>query len=403
MEPTRKTEMLNALDALYKNEAFAGKDVFVFGHCNATEEMIDYLSELSVNVTAILDNNKTKIGNSCKGVPIILPQYINANGIVLIANRFYEQMAQQLREIGCEGRIVKVLEYNSYAEYSLSQETIKRKIGRMLRGKNTLEKIRAKHPKEHLVVCPHNALGDVYWAMSFLPAYVAKHKIDNVVVIVNGDACKQVAEMFVDTSCVLSLPNTEMEEFTQALIYCKEPNCIIAHHDKIYTDNSIKYLNSHFISFIDFYKYMVLGLDKTAEPVAPRFHLPFKNTAGILQGKTLIISPNAKSVVLPPSEFWQKTIQEYKSKGFMVCTSVVESETPLENTVPISFPLNQAISAVEYAGHFMGIRSGLCDVINSTKCNKTVVFPDCIYSTTKIKVADFFALPNWFTIFTDIV
>jgi len=391
------------LNTLHKSGAFAGKDVFMFGHCNATEKMIDYLSKLSVNVTAILDNNKTKAGNLCKGVPIILPKYINANGIVLIANRFYEQMAQQLRKIGCEGRIIKVLEYNSFAEYSLSQETIKQKTERMHRGKNTLEKIRAKRPKEHLVVCPHNALGDVYWAMSFLPAYMAKHKIEDAAVIVNGDACKQVAEMFVDANCVLSLPNTEMEEFTQALIYCKEPNCIIAHHDKIYTDNSIKYLNSHFISFIDFYKHIIFGLDKPAEPVAPHLHLPFKNTAGILQGKTLIISPSAKSVVLPPSEFWQKTIQEYKNKGFMVCTSTVEGETPLENTIPISFPLNQAISAVEYAGHFMGIRSGLCDVINSAKCNKTVVFPDCIYSTTKIKVADFFALPDWFTIFTDIV
>jgi hypothetical protein len=403
MEPVYKTEMIDVLKALHKNEAFAGKDLFAFGHCNATEEMIDYLSELSVNVTAILDNNKTKVGSLYNGVPIILPKYINANGIVLIANRFYEQMAQQLRKIGCDGRIVKVLEYNSFAEYSVSQETIKRKTERMLRGKNTLEKIRAKHSKEHLVVCPHNALGDVYWVMSFLPAYLAKHKIAATVVIVNGDACKQVAEMFVGADCTLSLPNTEIEEFEQALIYCNEPNCIIAHHDKIYTDNSIKYLNSHFISFIDFYKYIVFSLDKSAEPVTPRFHSPFKNTIGILQGKTLIISPNAKSVVLPPNEFWQKTIQEYKNKGFMVCTSVTGSEIPLENTIPISFPLNQAISAVEYAGHFMGIRSGLCDVINSAKCSKTVVFPDCIYSTTEIKVADFFALPDWFTIFTDIV
>jgi hypothetical protein len=389
------------LNTLHKNGTFAGKEVFVFGHCNATEEMIDYLSEFSVNVTAILDNNKTKVGNLCKGIPIILPKYINANGIVLIANRFYEQMAQQLCKIGCDGRIVKVLEYNSFAEYSVSQETIKRKTERMLRGKNALEKIRAKHQKEHLIVCPHNALGDVYWVMSFLPAYLAKHKIDDVVIIVNGDACKQVAELFVDANHALSLPNAEMEEFAQALIYCNEPNCIIAHHDKIYTDNSIKYLNSHFISFIDYYKYIIFGLDKSAEPIAPHSHLPFENTIGVLQGKTLIISPNAKSIVLLPSEFWQEAIQEYKNKGFMVCTNVIGNEAPLENTIPISFPLNQAISAVEYAGHFMGIRSGLCDVINSAVCNKTVVFPNCIYSTTKIKVADFFALPDWFTIFVD--
>ncbi|GBU26405.1 hypothetical protein R83H12_03101 [Fibrobacteria bacterium R8-3-H12] len=371
--------------------------IFAFGHCNATEKMIDNLLEHSINVTAILDNNEAKQGNAYKGIPIVSPEHIreftDANSIVLIASRFYEQMHEQLRKMGYNGRIVKTLEYNSFAEYSLSQETIKRKTERMLRGKNTLEKIRAKHSKEHLVVCPHNALGDVYWAMSFLPAYMAKQNIDSVVVIANGEKCKEVAGIFGRAN--IALANGEMEEFTQALIYCNEPNCIIAHHDKIYTDNSIKYLNIHFISFIDFYKHIVFGLDKSADPVAPSFHLPFENTAGILQGKTLIISPNAKSIVLPPSEFWQNAVMEYKNKGFMVCTSVMGSEAPLENTIPISFPLNQAISAVEYAGHFMGIRSGLCDVINSAVCNKTVVFPDCIYSTTKIKIADFFALPNW--------
>jgi len=376
--------------------------VFAFGHCNATEKMID---NFSVKVVAILDNNKAKQGKSYKGVPIVSPEYIRdftaANSIVLIANRFYEQMREQLRKMGYDGRIVKTLEYNSFAEYSLSQETINRKTERMLRGKDTLEKIRAKHPKEHLIVCPHNALGDVYWAMSFLPAYMEKNGIADAVAIANGESSRQIAEMF---GCAnITLSNSEMDEFTQALIFNEEQNCIIAHHDKIYTDNSIKYLNNHFISFIDFYKYIVFGLDKSAEPVKPKQNLPFENAVGIQQGKTLIISPYAKSVVLPPSEFWQNTIHEYKSKGFMVCTSVIGSETPLENTVPISFPLNQAISAVEYAGHFIGIRSGLCDVINSAECNKTVVFPDCIYSTTKMKVADFFALPGWFTIFTNTI
>jgi len=383
-------------------EDLSNLHVFAFGHCNATEKMID---NLSVNVVAILDNNKAKQGNAYKGVPIVSPEYIKnftaANSIVLIANRFYEQMHEQLRKMGYDGRIVKTLEYNSFAEYSLSQETINRKTERMFRGKSTLENIRAKYPKEHLIVCPHNALGDVYWAMSFLPAYMAKNNITEAVAIANGESCRQVAEMFGLAN--IALQNSEMDEFVQALIYNEEPNCIIAHHDKIYTDNSIKYLDKHFISFIDFYKYVVFGLDKSVEPIKPNYNIPFENTAGIPQGKTLIISPYAKSIVLPPSEFWQNKIQEYKSKGFMVCTSVIGSETPFENTTPISFPLNQAISAVEYAGHFIGIRSGLCDVINSAECNKTVVFPDCIYSTTKMKVADFFALPDWFTIFTNTI
>jgi hypothetical protein len=384
-----KAEMIAALEALN----FDGKTVFAFGHCNATEEMIDYLITHSIHATAILDNNATKQGNVYKEIPITPPKYIqefaNTNSIVLIANRFYEQMSEQLRKLGYNGEIAKILEYNSFAEYSLSDETVKRKTERMLGGMEILKKIRKDYPDQHLVICPHNALGDVYWAMSFLPAYTAS----DTVVIVNGEGCRQVAEIFGRKN--ISLSNNEMEEFTQAIIFNKEQNCIIAHHDKIYTDNAIKYLNKHFISFIDYYRYIVFGLDKFAESIQPSHNLPFENTAGILQGKTLIISPYAKSIVQLPSKFWQNIIQEYKNKGFMVCTSVAGNEKPLENTIPICFPLNQAIRAAEYAGYFIGIRNGLCDIINSAICEKTVVFPDCIYSTTKMKVSEFFALPGW--------
>ncbi|MCL2284580.1 MAG: hypothetical protein FWC26_14800 [Fibromonadales bacterium] len=378
MEAWRKSEMVAKLNTLN----FAGKTVFVFGHCNATGEMIDYLAQISVHVTAILDNNEAKIGNAYKEVPIVEPAHILkfSNCMVLIANRFCEQMTEQLHNLGYKGEIVKVLEYNFFAECTPE---------RIRKGTDILKKIRVLYPERHLVICPHNSLGDVYWAMSFLPSYTAKP----CVVAVNSEGCHQVAEMFGQKSITVS--NEEMDELTQAVISNKEQNCIVAHHDKVHTDSAIEYLNSHFISFIDFYKYRVFGLDESAEPVLPSCNLPFENTVGILQGKTLIISPYAKSVILLPNEFWLNVISEYKSKEFMVCTSVIGSEEPLEGTIPVSFPLNQAVKAVEYAGYFIGIRSGLCDVINSAVCNKTVVFPDCIYSTTKMKVADFFALPGW--------
>ena len=49
----------------------------------------------------------------------------------------------------------------------------------------------------------------------------------------------------------------------------------------------------------------------------------------------------------------------------------------------------------------MGIRSGLCDIIDTAKCEKTVIFPDVYYSVTKTKVSDFFALHGWNTIVLD--
>ena len=59
------------------------------------------------------------------------------------------------------------------------------------------------------------------------------------------------------------------------------------------------------------------------------------------------------------------------------------------------FRYRSCLDAVEHAGTFIGLRSGLCDVVHTARARKVHVFPDAHYSTTPYKVADFFALPGW--------
>jgi hypothetical protein len=402
MELHFKEEMKKTIDALLANHKLTGKTVFAFGHCNATEEMLDYLSGCGITVNAILDNNKSKQGGHYNGVPIVPPQYIaqyrNRHTVVLIAARFFEPMSVQLKKLDYNGEIVKVVDYNTFAEYALSDDTVKRKTDRMLRGAETLKRIREQFPQEHLVICPNQALGDVYWTCAYLPAYCAKKKIESVAIVVIGSGCRQVAELFGMTDVVM-LDRTDMDELVQATIFNHEENCIIAHHDRPYTDNIIKYLDRHLLTFTDYYKYAVFGLSKDAAPVKPWRPAEFDNKAElkapIIKNKSIIIAPYAKSVVQPSREFWGNMVNEYKKQGFHIYTNVFGDEEPLAHTTPIALPLNQLIRAAEYAGHFIGLRSGVCDVVNTANCRKTVIMPDCIYSTTYIKVADFFALPGW--------
>jgi len=327
--------------------------------------------------------------------PRLIQSYTYENSVVLIATRFYADMAAQLRQLGYVGEIVQVVEYNSFSEYSLSDETIKRKTERMQRGIETLKQIRERYPAEHLVICPNNALGDVYWAMSFLPAYCEKHSICKVVIVVIGNGCRQVAGMFCAENSIIMINSCEMDELVQAVIYNREVNCVIAHHDRPYTDNIIKWLDKHFLSFIDYYRYAVFGLSKGTQPVLPNRLESFENHRQIPGSQTVILSPYAKSVVDLPDSFWNKIVDEYSRKGLYLYTNIVGDEKPINGTLPLSVPIRQMCSAAEHAGTFIGVRSGLCDVLNTANCRKVVVFPDCYYSTTPYKVADFFALPGW--------
>lgn len=188
MERIYRKEMESNIDALISCYAFAGKSIFLFGHCNATEETIDYLSERMIYAKAILDNNEAKQGFAYRDVPVRAPSYIQEfDGLcstVLIATRFYDQMAAQLQRLGYDGEIVKVVEYSSFAEYSVLDDTFIRKKDRVSRGIEKLEEIRNQYPEQHLVVCSNDALGDVYWAMAFLPKYCEKHKIPKTVIVV---------------------------------------------------------------------------------------------------------------------------------------------------------------------------------------------------------------------------
>ena len=398
MEQQYRDEMRSIIDNLNDGGAFERKATFLFGHCNATEELADYLITKDIIPAAILDNNVSKQGLLYRDIPIISPHAIASedidSSIVLIATRYFAEMSAQLRCFGYNGEIVRAVDYDSFTEFSLSDETIGRKKARMLRGVQILRRIRESYPEEHLIVCPNNALGDVYWAMAFLPAYCIKRRISKAAAIVTGNGCLQVAEMF-GAERIYALNNSEMDELVQALIFTNEENCTIAHHDRPYTDSIIKYLNKRFLSFIDYYRYAVYGLPIGTKPTTPGRLLPIPESVGLVANKSVVIAPYAKSVIQPPASFWAKIAGQWQSRGFAVFTSVNTDEQPIGGTAPLSLPLNQMISAVEHAGVFIGLRNGMCDIVHTAQCRKIVVFPDCYYSTTPHKVIDFFGLPGW--------
>ena len=52
-------------------------------------------------------------------------------------------------------------------------------------------------------------------------------------------------------------------------------------------------------------------------------------------------------------------------------------------------------SIVERAGIFVGIRSGMCDVLNTAEAKKIALYPDYNYSDTQWKAVDMYRLNGW--------
>lgn len=381
-----------------KKDLFNNKIIYVFGHCNASEELIDLLIENNYNVKAILDNNINKYNVkyrniSVKSVCSVLEDNKKST-IVLIVSRAYASMSEQLRKMGFKGSIEKLIDYNSYSEYSLTEETITKMKARVEAGIILLNKIEKKYNGYFKIFCPFAALGDICFTMAYLPYFMKKRNIEKCVICVIGNACEQVVRLYGNYP-VEVFNQKNIDETIQAVLYTENKTSFIAHQDRPYVINLHKALYIRCIPLEQIYCCGVYGLPKDIEPCKPINFQTYDELENIEEGKSVIFSPYAKSVTVLKGDLWDSIVRSYKENGFTCFTNVVGDEVPLDGTLPISPKISEMQSVVEKAGHFVGIRSGLCDVIKYANCCKIALYPDYYYSDTKWKAIDMYSLDGW--------
>lgn len=398
MDKLHYTEMAENLDILIRTNVVQNKKIYLFGHCNATEELADLLQSKGFMVVAILDNNMDKHGKNYNKIPIQPPHAVLAASpeqtLVCIVARAYAAMADQLKRIGYKGQVRKLVDYNSYAEYSLSSETIDRKWQRVERGMVLLQQMEKKYPDYFKLLCPFSALGDIYFTMSYLPYFICKRNIEKCVIAVIGNACAKVVQIF-GSYQIEMLHQKDMDELIQAALYTKNKNTFIPHQDRPYVVNLSRALYIKQISLEKIYCCGVFGLPVSTKPCSPVSLKRYDRLEEIIQGRSVILSPYAKSVTALKPKIWKGIINDYQSRGYVCYTNVAGEETPLPDTVPISPAISEIQSVVERAGTFIGIRSGLCDVIREASCRKIALYPDYNYCDTKWKAIDMYWLEGW--------
>lgn len=186
--------------------------------------------------------------------------------------------------------------------------------------------------------------------------------------------------------------------------------CIKNDHAEIAIPAEVKkrkhgdYKNTIYIKCIPLetiYKCGVFGLPLETEPYRPFRWEEYPALDEIVPGKAVIFAPYAKSVTTFDEAFWKPIVTDFRERGYQCFTNVVENEKPLAGTRGISPGIAQMKSVVQRAGNFIGIRSGLCDVIRYARCKKIALYPDYNYSDTKWKAIDMYAIDGWENIVVD--
>lgn len=93
--------------------------------------------------------------------------------------------------------------------------------------------------------------------------------------------------------------------------------------------------------------------------------------------KTVLLAPYAgrHDTWGIPMELYEQLAAELQEQGFVVCTnSCGQKEEPtIPGTIPVFLPHEYMAPFCERAGYFIGIRSGLCDMIASARMKRKII------------------------------
>ncbi|NRT73706.1 ADP-heptose--LPS heptosyltransferase [Clostridium beijerinckii] len=381
-------EMTKNIDTLISNNKLKGKFIVVFGANKPAEKAILYLNSREIYVNAVIDNDKSKFGKKMLGIKIYAPEQLldefNENACILIASQYYQEMKSQLENMKYK-EYINIFEIVKYKHCTAEKEYFDEKISDVLKGYDVFKNIQKKYGRNKtILICPYRGIGDIYFICSYIDGYLEKNGIKDYVFAVIGNSCKRVATIF-EIKNIEALDQNEADKLVDfsRIIETKENPIKILSHNYVHTDILDKFEINKQLSWGELFKNCIMSIDKNTCKKNPLLSFRKKyiedlfEKNSLVRGKTVIISPYANTIVRLEDGFWEKIVEKLNEKGFKVCTnSIGEEEPPIVGSIPLNFPLEDAVSVVEYAGTFIGIRSGFCDLISSSKAKKIVLYPN---------------------------
>ena len=117
----------------------------------------------------------------------------------------------------------------------------------------------------------------------------------------------------------------------------------------------------------------------------------------LVPGKTVLLAPYAgKSDMWDiPMAFYTKLADKLHAAGFSVSTNASGAkELAVPGTKPLLVPYRLARPFCERAGTFIGLRSGLCDIISGARCRKVILYSNKFKTGGPCTWQEFFSLRN---------
>ncbi len=382
------------------NEGKICKDdeIAVFSATMTTRRVIEILQ--GYNIVAVLDNDRIKEGSDYAGISVYMPEVFlgdkrKENIKIIVPTRSYVEICEQLDGMGYKIDEQVYVSYTEYVPYNVKQIA-----GDFYRGQEIYEDIRRRLPLERLYFITFAGIGDTYLAGMYLADRMRYDGVNSGAVIFITETCRRVFSMLdhgAGVSGEYVVGNND--EGMRLLLFMKQVG-----YDRLNVCNLTHSFDLIDAGYLRGYK----GLDFNTMVQMGSYHAPTRKHGvrvngrdaghlfrehGLKIGRTVLIAPHAKSARSITDESWATLAERLKDMGYEVCTNISGDERVIEGTIGISVPIEEICDFVEKAGTFIGIRSGLCDLLSKAKARKIILyFISDIWGTDY--TFDFFGLKN---------
>jgi hypothetical protein len=371
------------LTRLARRGLLRDKKILLFGASFFSREVKNCLSELGFAIDGVIDNDSRKIGIACMGMRVQRPEdallpYDDGFVVLILSGGFYREMTRQLRLMGySENRHVFVLNF----KIDESPPVMAYAAARTIRGNAAYRKLMQGMPeKSVLFIAPYTGTGDIYLIGLFFREYLRRNGISEYVFVVVSGACKKVAEMFGIWNIVVVKPAVA-DDMIHCRCFLREDWPVVVLNDGWLGEPSQWLRGYKGLHFEKVFRRFVFGFDDSVPfALPPKMDCREETDAlflkhGLKKGETVVLSPYSNTLFDLPGDLWRRIVEHCKGLGYAVCTNCAgASEKAIAGTEAVFFPLSLAKAFLDAAGYFIGVRSGLCDIISASSCKKIVLY-----------------------------
>lgn len=231
--------------------------------------------------------------------------------------------------------------------------------------------------------------GDYFICGLYLETYLKKYNISNYVFLIpdNGGERKIVELFQIYKSHVIEKDNIHPIRMFDSFLAERELNIRYFHHGYENPNNlsisalDISLMGHNGLNMVDMYLSYGFMIDNDAMKSMPQFTEDDNSINKLFvqnkleRGKTVLLAPYSTGLkeYEIPQTFWVKIVTELKYRGFTLATNCAGMEKCIPGTIALNIPYHQIVPFLEKAGYFIGIRSGLCDIVAGAACKKILL------------------------------